>query len=261
MRRQATVVVSFFAFLMALTWPYASRAQDLPQASGQPPPPPPPPQQMGDEALAQAKQHFEAGKNAYNAGDYPTAIREFKAAEALRPSPLLAYNIGLANEKLGKKRVAVKYYKRYLEQLPTAANRAEVEGRISGLEREIAAQPPPPAPPGETQPPPPTAEQPADNPPPPPAQPGYSSYDPYASTAPPPNMPPPPPAKKKSYWWVWLIVAGGVTLVAVIAVVAYLEVTAVSSVTTTADHAILTNPRNPAVYERQTPSMVPIFHF
>ena len=88
--------------------------------------------------MAQAKQHFETGRNAYNAGDYVTAIREFKAAEALRPSPILDYNIGLANEKLGKRRVAVKYYKRYLEEQPNASNKAEVEGKVTALEAEIA---------------------------------------------------------------------------------------------------------------------------
>src|SRR5438309_12083798 len=118
MMRLQVVAVCLYAFLMALLWPYAARAQN---------PPPQPAPAVNDEALAQAKQHFEAGKNAYNAGDYVTSIREFKAAEALRPSPILAYNIGLANEKLGKKRVALKYYKRYLEQMPNAPNRAEVD--------------------------------------------------------------------------------------------------------------------------------------
>src|SRR5256714_3280902 len=141
MMRLQVVAVCLYAFLMALLWPYAARAQN-------PPPPAQPAPGAGtvnDEALAQAKQHFEAGKNAYNAGDYVTSIREFKAAEALRPSPILAYNIGLANEKLGKKRVAVKYYKRYLEMQPNAANKGEVDGKITALEAEIAAQPPPAA--------------------------------------------------------------------------------------------------------------------
>src|SRR5262245_52572658 len=86
--------------------------------------------QATDATLALAKQHFEAGRNAYDSGDYTVAIREFKAAEALRASPILAYNIGLANEKLGKRRVAVKYFRRYLEGQPSAPNRSEVEAKI-----------------------------------------------------------------------------------------------------------------------------------
>jgi hypothetical protein len=201
-----------------------------------------------DATMAQAKQHFEAGRNAYNGGDYVGAIREFKAAEQLRPSPILDYNIGLANEKLGKRRVAVKYYKRYLEQQPNAANKAEVDQRVQSLEAAIAAQPPPAATaqPGGTapQPPPPQAqpdsEQPSDMPPPDPnaragapAQPGY---DPYASPAPPGQRVAAKPAKKRSLWWVWLIVAGGVTITVGIIVVFALLATSATSTTYPADH-------------------------
>jgi len=199
--RLVTTIVTGLAFLATLVLPYAARAQQ-PAPAG------------GDETLQQAKAHFEAGKNAYNAGDYQGAIREFKAAEALRPSPILDYNIGLANEKLQKRRVAVKYYRRYLEGMPSAPNRAQVEASIQQLEREIAAQPQQP----------PGTEQPADMPPqqaPPPAQPTYGSYDPYGSGGqqPPPVVQQPQPVKKKSYWWVALIVVAGVAILA--GVVAY----------------------------------------
>ena len=241
---------TLFAFLMACLWPYASRAADAPPA-------PPPQAAVSDEALTQAKQHFEAGRNAYNAQDYITAIREFKAAEALRPSPILAYNIGLANEKLGKKRVALKYYHRYLEQMPNAQNKPEVDQRIASLEAELAAAPQQP-PPGQ-QPPPPQVEQPGDNPPPPQAtaQPGY---DPYASSAQ-PIQPTQPPHKKKSYWWVWLLVAGGAALVTAV-IVAMVVVYGDTSTTYYYDHAIMTNPRDPANSSRSTPATsLPLFHF
>jgi tetratricopeptide (TPR) repeat protein len=201
--------------------------------------------------MGQAKQHFETGRNAYNAGDYVTAIREFKAAEALRPSPILDYNIGLANEKLGKRRVAVKYYRRYVELQPNASNKAEVEGKIAALEAEIAQQPPPAAntQPGGTAPQPgagPTETQ-ADMPPPDPnagkVQGQASGYDPYASQAPPGQ--PVKPAKKKSYWWIGLIIAGGVTLIVVLTVVIYLY--AVNTTTYYyADRGLTTVPQAPS---------------
>jgi tetratricopeptide (TPR) repeat protein len=232
------VAVSLFAFLTALLWPYSSRAAE-------PAAPAPPP--VSDEALTQAKHHFEAGRNAYNAGDYVTAIREFKAAEALRPSPILAYNIGLANEKLNKKRVAVKYYKRYLEQMPSAQNRAEVEGRIAQLEKELASQPAPP--PG-------APDQPTDNPPPQvQAQPG--SYDPYSAN--PPGGAQPVPAKKKTGWWVWLLVAGGaavLTAIIVAVVVVYADSPTYSS------YSGFLNVRDPATSSARPPAqMVPLFRF
>jgi tetratricopeptide (TPR) repeat protein len=240
---------TLFAFLMACLWPYASRAADAA----------PPPQQaaVSDEALTQAKNHFEAGRNAYNAQDYITAIREFKAAEALRPSPILAYNIGLANEKLGKKRVALKYYHRYLEQMPNAQNKPEVDQRIAGLEAELASAPPPP-PPGQPPPPQANPEQPGDNPPPQAnPQPGY---DPYASSAQP--LPPTqPPQKKKSYWWVWLLVAGGAAIVIAV-IVAVAVVYGDSSPYYYADHALMTNPRDPSSSSGRTPgTTLPLIHF
>ena len=75
--RSLTAFTTCLAFVGALFWPYVARAQQ--------PAPAAPAAAPGDDALNQAKTHFEAGKNAYNAGDYQTSIREFKAAEALRP--------------------------------------------------------------------------------------------------------------------------------------------------------------------------------
>jgi tetratricopeptide (TPR) repeat protein len=233
--KRFVAVVTFAAFWGACLYSFSARAQQ-PAPAGQPAP--------ADDALNQAKTHFEAGKNAYNAGDYPTAIREFKAAEALRPSPVLDYNIGLANEKLGKKRVAVKYYKRYLEGMPNAANRSTVEGSIAQLEREIAAAPPP----SQQQPQPPAAvEQPGDMPPAQPVAPqqNYGSYDPYAQQQPQAYYPPPqPPPKKKSYWWVALIVVLGVALIVGIAVAVALTVTP-SSTPYERGAALTTPPRAP----------------
>lgn len=229
-----------------------------------------------DATLQEAKQHFETGRNAYNAGDYVTAIHEFKQAEALRPSPILAYNIALANEKLGKRRVAVKYYRRYLEQQPNAANRAEVEQKIATLEQEIAQQPaaaavqpggtaPQPGAPGaETPPPPPpTAEQPSDMPPPDPnagrVQPGY--YDPYASQPPPGAPAAQKPKKKKSYWWIGLIVAGAVSITIAIIVVAVLFADATTTTTYYGyDHSALTPGPAPRV-DRHDLGGVTLFRF
>jgi hypothetical protein len=224
--RSMIASATLVAFTTLIVWPRGVQA-DEPKAATPPPSAAAPAPAGDDSAMAQAKQHFETGRNAYNAGDYVTAIREFKAAEQLRPSPILDYNIGLANEKLGKRRVALKYYKRYLEVQPNASNKAEVEQKVSALEAEIAAQPPPAAntQPGGTAPQPNgQVEQPGDMPPPDNgAQPGAAAagqpgYDPYSSTAP-PGQPPVKPAKKKSLWWIGLIIGGAVTLTVIIAVV------------------------------------------
>ncbi|MDB4964884.1 MAG: hypothetical protein JWN44_573 [Myxococcales bacterium] len=231
-------MVTLMAFTTLVVWPRGASADNKSseKSAAAPAATTPPPSEAAapaaaasdDQAMAQAKQHFETGRNAYNAGDYVTAIREFKAAEGLRPSPILDYNIGLANEKLGKRRVAVKYYRRYLELQPNAANKGEVDGKIAALEAEIASQPPPAAnaqPSGTAPQPNAQTETASDMPPPDPngaaARQGQNAqYDPYSGTAPPGQAV--KPAKKKSLWWIWLVVAGGVSLIVVLSVVIYI---------------------------------------
>lgn len=249
--RTLVASVTLLSFTTLMVWPRGAWAQSgsgANPAEAVPPATTPttPPPASDDATMAQAKQHFETGRNAYNAGDYVTAIREFKAAEQLRPSPILDYNIGLANEKLGKRRVAVKYYKRYLEEQPNAANKAEVEQKVAALEADIASQPPPAAntQPGGTAPQPNGAqvEQPGDMPPPDAnataAQQGQPGYDPYASQAPPGQpVAPQKPAKKKSYWWIGLIIGGAVTITVIIVVVALVYASAATT-TYPYDHAL-----------------------
>ena len=121
--------------------PVAVRADEAPGAGDAPIVTPAP--ASDDEALAQAKQHFQAGRDAFDARDYQNALREFRTAQQLKPSPLLEYNIGLCFEALGRKKKAVQSYQSFLQQRPDADNRAEVEARIAGLERSLGSAPGP----------------------------------------------------------------------------------------------------------------------
>jgi tetratricopeptide (TPR) repeat protein len=194
-------------------WPEIARARD-----GAPPPSSAPAQ---DGAMLAAKKHFEAGRAAYDVGNYARAVEEFKAAEALKPAPTLSYNIGLANEKLLRPRAAIRYYRHYLEALPKAPNHVEVEQSIARLEKQLSAQPAT-TPPEEAT----TAVVDPSGPPPPAmaadpnAPPPHASYDPYARAP----VPIAPPAKRRNLWWVWLLVGIGgalvITAIVVVAVVA-----------------------------------------
>ncbi len=93
-----------------------------------------------DPTLKVAKEHFGAGKQAYEAGEYEKAIREFKAARQVKPSPILEYNIALAYERLGRLDLAVTHYEAYLIQDPAAQNRADVESKIRNLQNRITRQ-------------------------------------------------------------------------------------------------------------------------
>ena len=134
--------------LLCLAAPGLARADGQDDGAAQPAAAAPAAATTEDEVLAQAKAHFQAGRDAFDARDYQTAVGEFRKAEQLKPSPLLDYNIGLCLEALGKPKKAIKAYQTYLEQSPAAENRAEVEARIAGLSRQVATQAavePPPA--------------------------------------------------------------------------------------------------------------------
>jgi len=96
---------------------------------------------VADATMAEARRHADAGRKAFDAGDFVSAIREWKAAAALRPAPRLDYDIALANERLGRTRVAIAYYQRYLVGAPTAPDRAEIEARVSQLQQRAGGQP------------------------------------------------------------------------------------------------------------------------
>jgi hypothetical protein len=64
--------------------------------------------------------------------------------------------------------------------------------------------------------------------------------------------------KKKSYWWVWLIVAGGATLIIGIGIAAYFVL---SSPSTLANRSALTE-GDPKTYDRVGPGLsAPLFSF
>jgi len=98
---------------------------------------------------AEAKQHLEAGTEAYQAKDYEKAISEFEASYALVPDPQVLYNLGQSNRLAHHPEAAVDYYKKFLDAQPAATHRAAVEQRIAELQKEIDAKnaPPPPPPP------------------------------------------------------------------------------------------------------------------
>lgn len=105
------------------------------------------PARADDAAREEAKRHFASGESLFKGGDYRAAILEFKAADALVPSPILSFNIGLCHEKLGEEEAAVSLYRTYLARRPDAPNREQVEARIGRLEQQAAARrAPPPAP-------------------------------------------------------------------------------------------------------------------
>jgi tetratricopeptide (TPR) repeat protein len=83
---------------------------------------------------ADARTHYQAGVKSYAAADYKTAIKEFGAAQQLAPADLNNYNHALCYDKLGEAEPAIQYYKEYLNKVPDAPKRSEIEASISRLD-------------------------------------------------------------------------------------------------------------------------------
>lgn len=75
---------------------------------------------------------FQAGKAAYEGGNYAEAVNFFEQAHVRSRRPQLLFNIGQAADRARQDEKAVISFRAYLEQVPDATNRAEVEARVAG---------------------------------------------------------------------------------------------------------------------------------
>src|SRR5262245_61254787 len=111
------------------------------------------PARAADDAAASAREHYQKGTAFYDLGTYGEAIKEFEAAYDIRNDPALLYNLAQSHRLAGNAEQALHFYRTYLRRVPKPANRAEIEGRISALEQQIAQKnaagvtPPPATPP------------------------------------------------------------------------------------------------------------------
>jgi tetratricopeptide (TPR) repeat protein len=103
-------------------------------------PPPGKATTTGEDAVAaEARAAYRRGADLYRAGRYREAVAEFQAADRLKPSPALHFNIGQAWEKQGDVPAALASYARYLRLEPAATNRPAVERSVRALEARLAA--------------------------------------------------------------------------------------------------------------------------
>lgn len=80
------------------------------------------------------------GKQAFADGDYPAAAERFDQAYRLSGDPTYLFNLAQAKRLAGDCRAAHRSYLAFLDRMPDAPNRADVEGKIAELER--CARPP-----------------------------------------------------------------------------------------------------------------------
>ena len=95
-------------------------------------------QQKVDQIVA--RKHFELGAQLYKTSNYQQALIEFSKAYELSKKPALLFNIARCHEVMANLEEAVKFYRHYLEQVPTAPNRSLVESRLRNLQNVLAAR-------------------------------------------------------------------------------------------------------------------------
>ena len=91
-----------------------------------------------DPAIAEAVAHFQAGRKAYNLGDFAHAAIEYKAAYDAKPDPAFLYNIAQAYRLADNPDQALVYYRSYLRNV--TGDHPDIDGHIRKLEAQIAAR-------------------------------------------------------------------------------------------------------------------------
>jgi hypothetical protein len=94
-----------------------------------------------DAVLRKARQHFEDGKKAFDAKDYPAALKEFKAGYELEPRPGFLLNMAHATQKTGDLPGARELYTRFLQTNPVGEERRVAEEAIAELDRKLGTTP------------------------------------------------------------------------------------------------------------------------
>jgi hypothetical protein len=77
---------------------------------------------------------YREGKQAYAEGDFETAAARFADAYLLSDDPTYLFNLAQAQRLDGDCRGAYRSYREYLDKVPDAPNRADVEEKIAALE-------------------------------------------------------------------------------------------------------------------------------
>jgi len=92
---------------------------------------------LTQEQGRQLKRLIKAAKSAYNRGEFETALEKFRDAYDMYPHPDILYRIALCHERLGEDQEAVRYYRRFLAEVPDAPERPRIEKTIEVIESRI----------------------------------------------------------------------------------------------------------------------------
>jgi tetratricopeptide (TPR) repeat protein len=89
---------------------------------------------------AAARRAFEDGRSALEQGNFQAALRLFERAYDLSGRAELLFNIGTVLDRLRRDEDAARYFERYLEVRPGAANSLAVQARLEVLRDRLRTQ-------------------------------------------------------------------------------------------------------------------------
>jgi len=86
-----------------------------------------------------AQKHYRKALVHYDSREFDRAINEFEQAYAITGAPELLFNLGQAHRLRGDWQQALHCYRSYLERVPDASNRDDVQARIGEMQQKVAA--------------------------------------------------------------------------------------------------------------------------
>jgi tetratricopeptide (TPR) repeat protein len=92
------------------------------------------------DELQNAREHYDKGTTFYDLQRYAEAAHEYELAFESKHDPALLFNIGQAYRFAGDLPKAIGAFKSYLRRMPKAPNRAEVEARITEMQKLLDEQ-------------------------------------------------------------------------------------------------------------------------
>jgi tetratricopeptide (TPR) repeat protein len=90
--------------------------------------------------VKQAREHYKKGDEAFKAGRYDEAFKEFEAGFTLSNRPLFLLNMAHAERRRGELQSARALYKRFLLMEPDSRLRGEVESVLQEIDTALAAE-------------------------------------------------------------------------------------------------------------------------
>jgi len=118
-----------------------------------------------DPDVDKAREHLRKASVHYDLQEFRKALTEFREAYRLKNDPVILFDMGQCDRKMGHYREAIDFYKSYLRKVPSGANRSEAERLIAESEKLLKDSPPEASAPPASAPPasaPPKSDKPAD---------------------------------------------------------------------------------------------------